>query len=132
MVRCYIIYFFGGIVMAFMDKLLGKSKEEDVDIEEFLNNLDVSEEEMYDNADAYVKPIMLKADTDLKMVARELKDGNIVLLNVSDLVKRNPIRLKEQVNKLKRFTDDIDGDIARISEEQILLTPTKIKIVKRK
>jgi len=118
--------------MAFMDKLLGKSKEEDVDIEEFLNNLDVSEEEMYDNADAYVKPIMLKADTDLKMVARELKDGNIVLLNVSDLVKRNPIRLKEQVNKLKRFTDDIDGDIARISEEQILLTPTKIKIVKRK
>jgi len=118
--------------MAFMDKLLNKSKGEDVDIEEFLNNLDVSEEEMYDSADAYVKPIILKADTDLKMVAKELKGGNIVLLNVTDLVKRNPLRLKEQIGKLKRFVDDIDGDIARISEEQVLLTPTKIKIVKRK
>jgi len=114
-----------------MKKLLGKSKEE-VDIEEFLNNLDVSEEEMYDDADAYVKPIALKADTDLKLVAKELKDGNIVLVNVSSLVKRNPIRLKEKISKLKRYANDIDGDIARISEEQILLTPAKIKIIKRK
>ena len=117
--------------MSLMKKLLGKSKEE-VDIEEFLNNLDVSEEEMYDDADAYVKPIALKADTDLKLVAKELKDGNIVLLNVSSLVKRNPIRLKEKISKLKRYANDIDGDIARISEEQILLTPAKIKIIKRK
>jgi SepF-like predicted cell division protein (DUF552 family) len=87
---------------------------------------------MYDNADAYVKPIMLKANTDLKMIAKELKDGNIVLLNVSDLVKRNPVRLKEQVAKLKRFVDDIDGDVARISEDQVLLTPSRVKIIKRK
>ncbi len=118
--------------MPFIEKLLSKNKKTDVDIEEFLNNLDVSEEEMYDNADAYVKPIMLKANTDLKMIAKELKDGNIVLLNVSDLVKRNPVRLKEQVAKLKRFVDDIDGDVARISEDQVLLTPSRVKIIKRK
>ncbi len=118
--------------MAFIDKMLKKSKTDDVDIEDFLNNLDVSEEEMYDEADAYVKPIMLKVDTDLKTVAKELKEGNIVLLNVSDLVKRSPVRLKEQLAKLKRFVTEIDGDIARISEEQVILTPTKIKIVKRK
>jgi SepF-like predicted cell division protein (DUF552 family) len=118
--------------MAFIEKMLKKSKSEDVDIEDFLNNLDVSEEEMYDDADAYVKPIMLKADTDLKSIAKELKEGNIVLLNVSDLVKRSPVRLKEQLAKLKRFVTEIDGDIARISDEQVILTPTKIKIIKRK
>ena len=118
--------------MAFMDKLLKKGNKDDVDIEEFLNNLDVSEEEMYDDADAYVKPIMLKADTNLKLIAKELKDGNIVLLNVVDLVKRNPVRLKEKVSKLKRFAEEIDGDLARISEEQLILTPTRIKIIKRK
>jgi len=118
--------------MAFMEKLLKKGKSGDVDIEEFLNNLDVSEEEMYENADAYVKPLFLKANTDLKMIAKELKDGNLVLLNVSDLVKRNPIRLKEQVGKLRRFVEDIDGDVARISEDQLILTPSRIKIIKRK
>ena len=118
--------------MGLMEKFIGKSKKNELDIEDFLNNLDVSEEEMYENADAYVKPIALKADTDLKTVAKELKDGNIVLLNISSLVKRNPIRLKEQINKLKRFTNEIDGDIARISEEIVLLTPEKIKIIKKK
>lgn len=118
--------------MAFMEKLLSKGKKNDVDIEEFLNNLDVSEEEMYDNAKSYVKPIMLKANTDLKTIAKELKDGNFVLLNVSDLVKRNPVRLKEQVGKLRRFVEDIDGDVARISEEQLILTPAEVKIIKRK
>ena len=57
--------------MGLMKKLLGKKEE--LDIEEFLNNLDVSEEELYEEADAYVKPIALKADTDLKLVAKELK-----------------------------------------------------------
>jgi len=117
--------------MAFMEKLLSRSKKDSVDIEEFLNNLDVAEEEM-ENADAYIKPIILKADTDLKVIAKELKDGNTVLLNVVEVAKRNPVRLKEQINKLKRFIDDIDGDIARISEEQLILTPARIKIVKRK
>ncbi len=118
--------------MAFIDKLLNRSKKDEVNIEEFLNNLDVTQDEMMEQADAYVKPIVLKADTDLKLVAKELKDGNLVLLNVSELVKRNPVRLKEQISKLRRFAEDIDGDVARISEEQVILTPTKIKIVKRK
>ena len=109
-----------------------KGKKEDVDIEEFLNNLDVTEDEMYEDADSYVKPMILKANTDLKTIAKELKDGNTVLLNVSELVKRNPVRLKEQISKLKRFVEDIDGDLARISEEQVIMTPTRVKIIKRK
>ena len=118
--------------MSFIKKMLNKSKDESVDIEEFLNNLDVSEEEMYENADAYVKPITLTPDIGLKLVAKELKEGNIVLLNIGTLNKRSPIKLKEQISKLKKFTNQIDGYIARISKEQIILTPTKIKIIKRK
>lgn len=117
--------------MSFVKRIISKSQKDSVDIEDFLNTLDTETQEIED-ADAYVKPIYLKADTDLKTIAKELKEGNIVLLNISELIKRNPIRLKEQVNKLKRFTEDIDGDIARISEEKMILTPTRIKIIKRK
>lgn len=117
--------------MSFIGKILTKSQKDSVDIEDFLNTIDTETQEVED-ADAYVKPMFLKADTDLKTIAKELKDGNTVLLNVSELIKRNPVRLKEQINKLKRFTDEIDGDMARISEEKMILTPARIKIVKRK
>ncbi len=117
--------------MSFIKKILTKSQSNNVDIEEFLNTIDTTEESTED-ADAFVKPIYLKPDTDLKTVAKELKNGNFILLNVEELMKRNPLRLKEQVNKLKRFSEEIDGDIARISEEKLLLTPARIKILKRK
>lgn len=117
--------------MSFIKKMLNKSSNEAVDVEEFLNTLEAEPDDL-DNADAYVKPFVLKPDTDLKAIAKELKDGNMILLNVTELIKRNPMRLKEQINKLKRFIDEIDGDLARISEDKLILTPARIKIIKRK
>lgn len=117
--------------MSFVGKILNKSQKDSVDVEEFLNTIDTETEEV-EEADAYVKPMVLKADTDLKKIAKELKDGNTVLLNITALIKRNPLRLKEKINKLKRFLEDLDGDIARISEDKLILTPARIKIIKRK
>ncbi len=117
--------------MAFMDKIF-KKQEDSVDIEEFLNNLDVEEETMVEEADAYVKPISLSGDQDTTMVIDELKKGNIVLLNIGDLSKRNAIKLRELVNTIRNAAEEINGDIARISTERILVTPSKVKIIKRK
>lgn len=116
--------------MGFMDKVLKKS--ESVDIEEFLNNLDVEEESTYENADAYVKPITLQGDEDTKLISNEIKAGNIVLLNISDLSKRNSVKLRELINQIKADVQSIDGDIARVSSDRVLVTPSKVKIVKRK
>ncbi len=117
--------------MAFMDKIF-KKQEDNVDIEEFLNNLDVEEETMVEDADAYVKPISLMSEEDTTMVTEELRKGNIVLLNIGDLSKRNAIKLREMVSTIKNTVDEINGDIARISNERILVTPAKVKIIKRK
>ncbi len=114
-----------------MDKMF-KKQEDSVDIEEFLNNLDVEEETMVEEADAYVKPVSLTGDEDTVMVTDELKKGNIVLLNIGDLSKRNAIKLRELVGRIKGVADEINGDIARISTERILVTPSKVKIIKRK
>jgi len=117
--------------MAFMDKIF-KKQEDSVDIEEFLNNLDVEEETMVEDADAYVKPISLTGEQDTVMVSDELRKGNIILLNIGDMSKRNAIKLRELVNNIKNTVDEINGDIARISSERILVTPSKVKIIKRK
>mgnify|MGYP001582346599 CR=1 FL=1 len=117
--------------MSLFEKLIGSSKEE-VNVEEFLNNLDVEEETMYEDADAYVKPITLTGESDRDLVIEEAKKGNIVLLNIADLSKRNAVKLKELISEIKAGVSSINGDIARISQERVLVTPSKVKIVKRR
>ena len=115
--------------MGFMDTVF--KKEAGVDIEEFLNNLDVEEEAMYEDADAYVKPVTLSRDSDVELINQEVRKGNIILLNIADLAKRNSLKLRDYMNDIKSNIQQIDGDIARISTERVIITPAKVKIIKR-
>ena len=108
------------------------TKDEGVDIEDFLNNLDEVEEESYDDADAFVKPMDLVVDSDVEAIMNEAKQGNIVLMNISDLAKRNALKLKELIGVIKVEVKAFDGDIARISQGRVLITPSKVKIIKKK
>ena len=116
--------------MGFFNKVM--TKEENVDIEDFLNNLDEVEEESYDDADAFVKPMDLVVDSDVEAILNEAKQGNIVLMNIADLAKRNSLKLKELISMIKTEVKVIDGDIARISQGRVLITPSKVKIIKKK
>lgn len=116
--------------MAFMEKLIGKREE--LDIEDFLNNLDTEEENPYENAAALVKPVNLNTDQDRAMIVEEAKKGNILLVNISDLSKRNAMKLRELVTAVRQEVEGINGDIARISQERVLVTPSGVKIIKRK
>ena len=124
------MFYLRGDVVAFMQKVF--KKDEGIDIEEFLNTLDVGEETLYEDADAFVKPMNLANQEDAKAVVHEAKEGNIILLNIDNLVKRNAVKLKELVTGIKSEIDEIDGDIARISHDRIIITPSKVKIIKRK
>jgi hypothetical protein len=108
------------------------TKEDGVNIEEFLNTLDEEPEETYDNADAFVKPMDLIVETDADAIIAEVKNGNIALVNIGDLSKRNAMKLKELVSIIKERVDEMDGDIARISDDRVLVTPARVKIIKRK
>jgi uncharacterized protein len=117
--------------MGFFNKVMDKGSQE-VDLEDFLNNLDEVEEETYDDADAFVKPMDLVVDADVDAIMKEVKTGNIVLMNIADLSKRNAMKLKELVGLVKDQVKEIDGDVARISQGRVLVTPSKVKIIKRK
>ena len=84
---------------------------------------------LHEAADFYVKPISLESESDVSVVIDELKQKNLILLNVSAM-KRNTAKLKMIVDNIKAHIHKINGDIARIDENKILLTPTKVKIVK--
>lgn len=116
--------------MAFLEKVL--KKEEGIDIEDFLNNLDAEDDTAYEDADAFVKPFTLTTEADIAVVVTEAKAGNIVLLNIGELSKRNAIKLKELIIKIKSNIEAINGDIARISHDHVLITPSRVKIIKKK
>ena len=51
---------------------------------------------------------------------------------VPPLFKRNAIKLKQAVSRIKDHARSIDGDIARLSEFKLLLTPRGVKVAKAK
>ncbi len=115
--------------MGLFDKVFTK-EENGEQIEDFLNNLDVSEESLYDDADALVKPMSLGEDSDVSRAVEEVKKGNFLLLNIGDMQKRNALKLRELIAMIKTAAREVDGDIARISSDRVLVTPSKVKIVK--
>lgn len=120
----------GSGLMAFLEKVF--RKEQEMDMEEMLNNLDVEEENTYEDADALVKPVNLVGDKDVEVVMNELRVGNFVLLNIGEMRKRNAIKLRELVGSIRSQVESLNGDLALVSTEKVLLTPAKIKIVKQR
>ncbi len=118
--------------MGFLDKIFGK-KEEEIDIEEFLNTLGEEEEEFEEEeVKAYVKPYQLTSASDVEKVVEELSKGNILLLNIRSLATKNALLLRDVVTKIKEKALEMGGDIARISEYYVLVTPPGVKIIKRR
>ena len=80
------------------------------------------------SGETYIKAIPLKAYEDVDVIKSEVRAGNIVITNVSPLAKRNIEDVKRAINELNDYAILISGDIARLGEERVILTPKKIKI----
>jgi SepF-like predicted cell division protein (DUF552 family) len=80
------------------------------------------------SGDTYIKAIPLKAYEDVDIIKSEVRAGNIVITNVSPLAKRNIEDVKRAINELNEYAVLISGDIARLGEERVILTPKTVKI----
>ena len=110
--------------------VLGTSKE--LDVEEYMNSAEMENVDvMNEPADFYIKPVALRDENDIALKEAELQRKNIILLNITELAKR-PNTLKTIIDKLKEYVAKTNGDIARLDEAKILLTPAKVKIIKSK
>lgn len=76
----------------------------------------------------YLKALPLRALEDIEMIKQEVKSGNILILKVSPLAKKSLDDVKEAVSQLIEFTQSVGGDIARLGEERVVITPSFIRI----
>ncbi len=116
--------------MGLLDAILGK-REEEIELDEFLASLEEGEE-MLEEAKMYVKPMQLVSQKDYDAVIQELEKGNIVLLNIKPLAAKNMVLVKDVVSQIKEYATSNGGDIARITEYYVLVTPPGVKIIKRR
>ena len=111
-----------------ISKSIGLNKE--MNLEEYMNTVEMENVDvLHEAADFYVKPVALEKEADVSVIMEELKNKNIVLLNINPMSKQ-PNKLRQTIDNIKIFVTKINGDIARIDEDKILLTPSKVKIVK--
>ncbi|HLD59614.1 MAG TPA: cell division protein SepF [Candidatus Bilamarchaeaceae archaeon] len=115
--------------MGLLDKIFGKEENEEIpDLEEVM---DSDGDVVSPPADFYVKRVELRNEGDAEVTISELKQKNIIILNLKPLSKQ-PNRLKTIVSQLKTNSSKINGDIALLSQETLILTPENVKIIKSK
>ncbi|ASI13431.1 putative cell division protein SepF-like protein [Candidatus Mancarchaeum acidiphilum] len=113
-----------------LGKDLGVSKE--INIEDYMNSQEMENVDVLNEpADFYVKPLNLESEDDLAAIEDELNKKNILLLDISSMSAR-PKTLKDLVDKIKDYVNKIDGDVGRIDTGKIIITPAKVKIIKKK
>lgn len=80
-----------------------------------------------------VRSFELKAFDDIKTVLETLRKGQTVcLVNIKQLKDKDLPELKRAINKLKKTTDAIDGEIAGFGEDWIVAVPSSATIYKSK
>jgi SepF-like predicted cell division protein (DUF552 family) len=80
----------------------------------------------------YLKALPLRALEDVEMIKQEVKSGNVLILKVSPLAKKSVDDVKTAVGQLMEFTQSVGGDIARLGEERVVITPAFIRIWREK
>jgi len=80
----------------------------------------------------YLKALPLRSIEDVDVIKQEVSSGNIVITRVSQLAKKNVDDVRRAVSDLCEFTESVGGDIARLGEERIVVTPSFVKIWREK
>ncbi len=71
-----------------------------------------------------VRPFSLTEFGDIKPVLDSLREGyTIALINIRPLKEKDLVELKRAINKIKKTCDAIEGDIAGLSDDYIVVAP---------
>ncbi len=124
-------------------KIIGKSKKENSEIEKMKKKMEKDEnrKEKENTVESitpsstgkiYLKALPLRSLNDLEKIKNEVKSGNILIVRVDPLAEKNVEDVKRAIGELSEFVASIGGDIARLGEERIVLTPPNVQIWKKK
>ena len=84
------------------------------------------------HGEVYVKVAELGSLNDLTDLKKEIYDGNVVLVDIAK-IKKDKMLIDRAIKDLKKVVTDVQGDIAEVGEkDQILVTPSHVRIDRTK
>ena len=98
---------------------LGK-KEEENNEEEYVE-LDFNSNE--EAGKVYIKVEKMEGYADSEKVQRDVRDGYIVLVDIKELKEKDINELKRAITRIRKTCVAINGDIAGVGEDWIIVTP---------
>jgi SepF-like predicted cell division protein (DUF552 family) len=76
----------------------------------------------------YLKALTLRDISDISVVKEDIKKHMILIIRVTPLAQKDLEELRKVVEDLYSYTQSAGGDIARLGEERIVITPPGVKI----
>ena len=76
----------------------------------------------------YLKAITLRDISDISSLKDDTKNDMILILRVTPLAQKDVEELRKIIEELSRYVRSTGGDIARLGEERVVVTPPSVKI----
>lgn len=76
----------------------------------------------------YLKAVTLRQLKELDKIKHDLDHNMIIILRVTPLAQKDIEELRKAVEELYSHVRSLGGDIARLGEERVVLTPPQVKI----
>src|SRR3989344_532214 len=121
-----------GFFNKFKDMISGKEQEEAPEGDE-KEYVELEGGEAEHKGTVVVRPFVIEDFADIKSILEALREGNTIgLINIKPLKEKDMVELKRAINKLKKTTDAIEGDIAGFGDDYIIVTPSFAKVYRSK
>ena len=102
---------------------------EDVDVDGYMKELTMGTGKLPEEENlTYLKSIRISNEAELERISKELRRGNMVVMNISGLFQDKG-KLRAVVEKIKSLVGEVNGDICKVSNEKLLLVPNGMEIV---
>ena len=116
--------------MGIVNKIFGEKKTGDVegyvDLEKYVETTGDKV-----NANMYVRVGEIQRYEDIKQFMDYVYGGNVLILDFSPIADEEVI-LKRITGDLKKMTNEINGDIAGIGNNLMIISPSNVKVERRK
>lgn len=76
----------------------------------------------------FVKSVELKDPVEVQEVSEEVRRGNIVVADIEEILRQDPGELRRTVEQLKEVARKLGGDIGKLTDTKVIITPKFIKI----
>ncbi|MDP9289083.1 MAG: cell division protein SepF [Thermoproteota archaeon] len=80
------------------------------------------------NTPIYLKAITLRDLSDIPGIKDDAKKHMILILRVTPLAQKDVVELRKAIEDLYKFVQSVGGDIARLGEERVVITPPSVRI----